>query len=313
MKSSTIGSIASLSGWRAPVVALLAIAAMTAAGCEQALQVAPTSSVLQLTSTANAVPLNGSLSITVTLVESSGKAVADGTLVSFASTLGTLDPVETRVSNGRATVRLLAGGISGVAVITASSGGAKSNALEVRVGPVPGRIALTASMASPNSATVTASVFDSNGTAVTGVPVTFTSTTGTLSNTIVTTDGYGQAFTTLFGNGDAVVAAETSGVKSSVAVRFGFGGTLIVNVTMNPMNPTRRQTILFTANVSAQGGGLAVPIERYEWDFGPGGVVITTGNTTSRAYDNGGAYTLTVRVYGVDGSVGLSQVQYFVD
>ena len=313
MTRRSLGSISSFAHTRWLAGLLVVAAIIAAAGCEQALQVAPTSSVLVLSAAVNNVPLNGILPLTATVTDPTGKPVAEGTLVSFSSTLGVLDPIEARVSNGRASTRLLAGSISGLATVRAASGGIISTALDIRVGPVPARIVIASSITVNNGANLVATVFDSNGVAVVGAPVTFTTTAGTLSSVLATTDALGQAFTTLFGIGDSVVTAESVGIKTSLAVRFGsIGGSLTVNIGMSNTTPIRHQTIVFTANVTGL-GGLTVPIQRYEWDFGGGVVVTSTGNTTSRTYDFEGTYGLTLRVYGIDGSVGLSSIQFYVD
>ena len=62
-------------------------------------------------------------------------AVRDGTLVTFSATLGTLDPIDARTSNGRASVSFSAGSASGTATITAFSGAAISDAVDVLVLP----------------------------------------------------------------------------------------------------------------------------------------------------------------------------------
>ena len=297
---------------RSGLLAGLALAALAAGGCERALQVAPSSSTLALTAAEASVPLNGSITVTATVTNSGGAAIADGTLVTFASTLGTIEPREAYTSNGRATVRLNAGAVSGTARVSASSGGVQASALDIRVGSVPTRVVLTASQANPGSVTLVATVFDAAGGAVTGVPVAFATTAGTLGSTAVTTDGLGQAANTLYGTSDAVVTATVSGVQASIAVRFGAGGTLSVNITMNPSTPQRRQTVAFTANVTGFGGS-AVFVERYEWDFGNGQVFVTTGNSVSKAYDSEGQYGVTLRVYAVGGAVGISRIEFWVD
>jgi hypothetical protein len=287
-------------------------AAIAAAGCERALLVAPTSSSLVLTASASAVPLNGKLAITATLTDATGKPVADGTLVRFTSTLGTLEPVEAYIGNGRATTSFVAGPVSGIASIVASSGGVQSSPIQIRVGSVPARIVLATTASTSTSVTIVATVLDSSGVAISGIPVTFTTTAGTLASSTVNSNSVGQAVNTLYGATDAVVTAEAAGVTASMAVRFAGGGTLSVNIGINPTSPQRRQIVTFTANVTNLAGS-PVPIQRYEWDFGGGYVVITTGNTTTRSFDVEGIYTLTLRVYALDGSAGLSQIQFYVD
>ena len=297
---------------RLTIGTLLTLVALGFSGCEQALQTAPTSSVLTLTSPANAVDLNNSMSITATVTSSNGRAVDDGTLVTFTTTLGRVEPNEARVANGRATVQLIAGSVAGVASISASSGAVAASPLPIRVGPVPARIMLAHSSGALGATNIVATVFDAQGIAVPLIPVTFTASVGTLASSSVYTDQLGQAFTTLYSVAESVVTADSLGVTSTIAVRPGASGTIGVNVTMAPAAPKRNQTVVFTASVAAA-GGVSIPIERYEWDWGGGYVVVTTGNTTSRTFSTEGTYAVTVRVVSADGSAGTSRVEFYVD
>ena len=292
-------------------IGVIALAALAAAGCERALQVAPSSSVLVLSAPASTVPLSSSLTVTATLTDSTGAAVAEGTLVTFSSTLGTITPTESRISNGRTSVTLAAGSTSGVATITASSGGVSSNALSVRVGSVPARIVI-ASSTSGSVATISAVVFDAAGNSMPGTAVTFATTSGTLANSVSTTDAFGRATNTLVGTADAIVTATASGVSASVAIRFGFSGALSVNLSLSPNNPVRRQNVVFTATVTAP-NNQAVFVQRYEWEFSDGVFMTTTGNQTARAYNNEGVFSVTVRVVTLEGVVGISRIEFYVD
>ena len=53
-----------------------------------------------------------------------GTPVHNGTVVNFTTTLGSIEPAEATTTSGRATVRLVADGRSGTAVVTAYSGAA---------------------------------------------------------------------------------------------------------------------------------------------------------------------------------------------
>lgn len=312
MRYFALGSPTSLT-LRLAVLCLAVLAAIGAAGCEQALVTAPSSSVLTISASSSAVDLGGVLLITAIITDSSGKAVTEGTLVTFSSTLGRVEPAETHVSNGRATVQLIAGTTPGVASISAASGAAKSSVLDIRVGPVTSRIVLATSAGGAGVASIVATVFDAKGFVIGGVPVAFTTSAGTLATAVVYTDPFGQAIVSLYTLGDAIVTAESMGVRATIAVRAGGTGTLTVNIAMNPAAPLRYQTVIFTASVVSSGGGPTVPIERYEWDWGGGYVVITTGNATARAFETEGRYGVTVKVYGIDGSVGTSRIEFYVD
>ena len=80
------------------------------------------------------LPIAGSTDITAVVIESAGTPVQNGTVVTFTSSLGTIEPREARTSNGQVTVRYVAGTQSGTAKIGAFSGGSKSEDLEILVG-----------------------------------------------------------------------------------------------------------------------------------------------------------------------------------
>jgi hypothetical protein len=299
-------------GLRLVIGALLTVAAFAAGGCEQAIQMAPSSSVLTLTAGGSGVELNGALTITATLTDSTGKAVTDGTVVAFATTMGKIEPVEARVTNGRVNVQLVAGTVSGTATVTATSGSIASNTLAIRVGAVPNRIALSATLGTLGSSTIVATVFDSRGLGVAGVPVLFTTTAGSLGSATVYTDATGQAATSFFCQTEATVTAATVGVQSNIIVRPGGFGALSVNIAINPAAPVRRQTVTFTATTTAT-CGTGSCIARYEWEWSDGYVLTTTGNTTARTFEVFGNYAVICRAIGIDGSIGTSRIEFFVN
>ncbi|MEE2636110.1 MAG: hypothetical protein VYE68_02605 [Acidobacteriota bacterium] len=110
----------------AMVSCLLLIAS---ASCEKVPLLAPTASmasIITVLASRDVLPINGTAQIMATVVEQSGTAAHNGTLVTFTTTLGTLDPQEAVTSNGQATVMLRAGTQSGVAQVSAFSGSASS-------------------------------------------------------------------------------------------------------------------------------------------------------------------------------------------
>src|SRR5436189_2218054 len=107
--------VPALSSRRALIALGLAVA-FAAAGCDKVPLTAPTGATVTLFSNTTIVPVNGSAEITATVIEAGGTGVQNGTVVSFTTTIGTVDPAEARTQNGKATVRLNAGGRSGRAV-----------------------------------------------------------------------------------------------------------------------------------------------------------------------------------------------------
>ena len=142
--------------------------------CDKVPLLAPTGTVITLFPAAKSVPVNGTMEIVVTVIENGVAAtsttpstpttpttattpgaaptptltattttttrpgrehrVQNGTLVSFTTTIGTIEPREARTNNGQVNVRFSALSQSGLATITAYSGGASGRIENLRVG-----------------------------------------------------------------------------------------------------------------------------------------------------------------------------------
>src|SRR5689334_9459691 len=108
---------------RRALVVLGLVALVASAACDKVPLTAPTGSTVTLFSNTTIVPVNGTAEITATVIEAGGTQVQNGTLVTFTTTIGQLDPAEARTRDGKVTVRLVAGSRSGRAVVRAFSGG----------------------------------------------------------------------------------------------------------------------------------------------------------------------------------------------
>jgi hypothetical protein len=125
---------------------------LAASGCEDVWLTAPSGSAITLFSNSDTIAVNGSAEITAIVIEGGqssdsataitpgvGTPVHNGTVVSFSTNLGTIDPVDAKTSNGgRAIVRFTSDGRSGTATIRAVSGPA-SQTVQITVGTSPGR------------------------------------------------------------------------------------------------------------------------------------------------------------------------------
>ncbi len=139
-----------------------AVVLMTFAfGCDKVPLLAPSGTVITLFPVANTVALNGEVEIVATVIEQgttttppttppangapttttpatptpgAGTPVQNGTLVTFTTTLGRVEPTEARTSNGQVRVRFFAGNQSGTATVTAFSGGASGRIESLRIG-----------------------------------------------------------------------------------------------------------------------------------------------------------------------------------
>lgn len=86
--------------------------------------------------------------------------------------------------------------------------------------------------------------------------------------------------------------------SQSIAVSIGAPGAVF---TMNPSPATVGATVTF----NALGSSSTSPIQRYEWTFGDASPVVSVNaptTTTTHAYTAAGNYTVTLRVYDVNGT-----------
>lgn len=215
-----------------PVPSLVAAVCLLVAttACEKVPLLAPSGSSIILTASTNALPTNANTDIIAHVLEASGTPPHSGTLITFTTTLGTIEPAEARTDvGGRVVVRFLTGAANGTAVISATSGGATTGtngAIRIAVGTAAvGRVTVNANPttvpANGGSTTIVASVFDINGNTLRSTPVSFTTTAGTLSSTVVNTDANGTASTTLTTSQQATVTASVG----AQAPTTGTGGT----------------------------------------------------------------------------------------
>ncbi|HXH07072.1 MAG TPA: PKD domain-containing protein [Vicinamibacterales bacterium] len=300
-----------------PVAAGLAAAgALAAVACEKLPLLAPTGTVITLYANSNFLPLNSSIEITAVAIEGGaapatgtqtgtgtstptagqGTPVHNGTVITFTTTVGRIEPQEARTRNGQVTVRLISGGQSGIARVRAFSGGAQSNELQVKVGTAGvERILLSASPQSvPSSggtAIITAHVEDEGGAPLAGLPVTFTTTAGTLNPTVATTDDGGDARTTLTTALEAQVSAAVGG-KTAQAITIRVNPRSGVTITAPTTPPSAGTPAIFTIGVS---GTASVRNVTVDWGDGSRQSLgaLSGSLTISHIYRDPGTYTVT--------------------
>ncbi len=298
-----------------PSTALAVCVTMLAASsCQKVPLLAPTASVITVITSRSVLPINGTAQIIATVIEQSGTPAHDGTLVTFTTTLGTLDPQEAVTSNGQAVVTLRAGTQSGTAEVSAFSGGARPETpLTITIGAAAAAgVTVTASPATVPSAggtvTIAASVSDATGNRLAGVPVSFSTTAGTLAASQVITDASGAATTTLTtslaATVDATVIPATSGstgVTGRVAVTVDDAPTIVL--LSSPAAPETNTVTNFTVTVTKGTN----PIRSASIDFGDGqsqGLGALVGGTSvTHTYTVPGQYNVTATVSDTTGEV----------
>jgi hypothetical protein len=284
----------------------------------------------------NTVPLNGSVEIVATVIEQgvaqpppttpepgtppstpgtptppaqpttptpsqgAGTPVQNGTVVSFTTTIGRIEPAEARTQNGQVRVRFVAGNQSGVATITAFSGGASGRIENLRVGTAAvERVVLSANPQSlgplGGTSELQARVEDTNGQGVSGVEVSFTSSTGSVSPNPATTDANGIARATLTTTREAnvvarVAAAESNEVQVTLNPRTGLRITPPTSTGGAP--PAALQPLVFTVTVGDQ-----ALVRNVEISWGDGEETtlgaITGETQVAHTFEEAGTYTVT--------------------
>jgi adhesin/invasin len=290
-------------------LAAVAMMSFAFAGCDRVPLTAPTESTINLFATSTSVASTGSTDIVATVVEQAGTPVQNGTVVSFTTTLGRIEPSEARTQNGKVTVRFTGDGRSGTATITAFSGAASNATLELPVGSAAAEtVTLRAEPAriGPNGGTaqVVALVRDVAGNPLPGATVAFTTTAGQLSAGTAQTDNNGEARVTLTTAREATVTATVGGATATVTVSVDTAPS--VSVTVTPAAPVEDQTVTFALNVSSTAGSL--PITQAQIDFGDGttrqlGALPNGTTSVAHVYRDDGTYTVTLTLTDAGGNV----------
>jgi hypothetical protein len=292
--------------------------------CDKMPLLAPGGTVITIFPASTTVPLNGEIEIVATVIENgttaaapttpgtpatpgapttttgtsstgAGTPVQNGTLVSFTTTIGRIEPREARTANGEVRVKFLAGGQSGTAVITAYSGGASGKIENLKVGTAAvERVIVTASPQTigpaGGTAQVQARVEDVTGAGLVGVPVNFIADAGQLSPSSATTDSDGVARTTLTTTRQTKVTANVGGKTAEVTI--GLNPRTGVTITGPTTSVSAGTPATFTVNVGAQSNVRDVVV-----NFGDGrsqSLGALSGSTTiPHTYSEAGTYVVT--------------------
>jgi hypothetical protein len=288
---------------------------------------APSGTVITIFPATTTVPLNGEVEIVATVIENgttaappstgngngqtpttttgtsstgAGTPVQNGTLVSFTTTIGRIEPREARTQNGEVRVRFMAGGQSGTATITAYSGGASGKLENLKVGTAAvERVIVTASPQTlgpaGGTATIQARVEDVTGQGLSGVPVNFVADAGQLTASTVNTDQTGIASTTLNTTRQTKVTANVGGKTADVTV--GLNPRTGITITGPTQSVPAGTPATFTVSVGGQANGTAPNVQNVVVNFGDGSsqsLGALSGQTTvPHTYNEAGTYVVT--------------------
>ncbi len=290
---------------------LISVAALSA--CDKVPLLAPTSSTITLTVSTTVVPVNGTADVTASVTEAAGTPVQNGTVVTFTSSFGIVDPVEARTEGGKASVRFIASQQSGTARIGAFSGAAQAEALEIRVGgAAASRVVVRADPqtipASGGTAEIVATVLDEFGNRMQGVPVTFSTTAGQLNPGQSITDVNGEARTTLSAPRTATVTANAGAQSGTIEVTASSP-----SVTITPPATAIEAGVPATFTIAPVTGAAGNALREVVMDFGDGSAPVRLGNvqgqtSVAHTFANPGTYTVTATATDTQGIEGRSTI-----
>lgn len=318
---------------RRVMLLLLLLPMALVAACDKVPLLAPTGTVITLFPTTTTVPLNSEVTIVATVIENgvaaagsgstsggttstsrtgNGTPVQNGTVVTFTTTIGRIEPSEARTHNGEVTVKLITGSASGTATITAYSGGASAQITNLKVGTAGVKtVTVTSSPqqlgSSGGSVAVIASVTDEGGNPIPGVPVTFATDKGSVSPSTVNTDANGNATATLTTSATAKVTA-TAGTVTSTAATVNVNAFALSGFDATPSSGTAGTAIAFKVTPASSTTGPSANIANVRVEFGDGTSTnlgpIVAPQTVTHVYNAPGIYTATATVTDTSGGTG---------
>jgi hypothetical protein len=310
------------------VVAPAVLYGLSGAACNRVPLTAPSGTSITLIAATNTLPVNGSTDVTAVLIEGGqstnggnnggttvtpgvGTPVQNGTHVTFTTTIGRMEPAEAQTNAGKAVAKLIGDGRSGTATITAISGAA-SKTMTVAIGAAgASHIAVTANpqalSASGGTATITANVQDAQGNGLLGVPVAFSTTAGTLSQTTVVSNNNGDAVTQLTTNAAATVTASSGGASAALSGTVSVTLKSKISVTLTAPTTTISVSVpaTFTVGVTSTGGGTPL-VNDVTIEFGDGTKPVALGQISGptpvgHLYAQAGSMTIKVTATDPDG------------
>ena len=214
----------------------------------------PATVTLQANPTSQSV--GASSTLTATAVDQYGNPVANGTSVTFTTSLGNV--LTPRVTTNGLATSSISSTLAGTAFITATSGAASGSATVIFTPGSPVTVTLQANPTSQSvgaSSALTATVVDQYGNPVAnGTSVTFTTSLGNVLTPRVTTNGLATSSISSTLAGTAFITATSGAASGSATVIFTPGSPVTVTLQANPTSQSVGASSALTATVVDQYG-----------------------------------------------------------
>ncbi len=276
-------------------------ALLLALGCGKGTPVAPAGTTIRLTVNPSVISLTQTCQVTALVRKENGTPVNPGTIVLFASSLGTITPSVATDSQGIATAELRADGRIGTAKVSASSGPTSTDPVDVQIGLQAGAATLTATPStigeSGGKISLRALIRDGAGQPLAGALVNFQTQIGTLASggSFVTTTAAGEATDSLqLSSGDV---GTLSGDSFTVTVQAsGTSGVVSDDVTIGiQRRPKASFDVTVTGLVAVFKDTSTGKPTSWKWDFGDNSPISTQQNP-AHSYAAPGSYVVTLTV-----------------
>lgn len=301
-----------------PLRLLLLIVLVAGAACDKVPLTSPTGSTVTLTISNTSIPINGTAQVAAAVIESSGTAVHDGTMVTFVGAFGKFTPADAPTAGGVART-IFTGTGSGIAKIGAFSGSAKATEVEVKVGGaaaerVTVRTEPAAIPQTGGTVTVIAAVLDASGNALPNTPISFTVDQGSLSSSAAVTDANGDGRVTLTTNRTTKVTANVAGKSAEFTVTALSAPTVVISGCTAVQSVGVSVNCTITPTVSTGGS----PIQNVTVNWGDSSGELPLGNVTgatsaSHTYTAPGNYTMTAAATDMNSQRGTAAITFVVN
>lgn len=282
-------------------------------GCGKATPVAPAGTTITLSISPTVITASETAQVRALVRRENGTPVNPGTIVLFASTLGTVTPSAATDAQGIARGELRSDGRFGTAKVTAASGPVTTEPIDVQIGITAGTATLSATPASVSEAggkiNLLALVRDAGGQPLAGALVNFQTQVGTLASGggFLTTTSTGQAKDTL-----QVTAGDIATLTAStftVSVQASGSGAVVnddaaITIQRKPRASFDRTISGLTVVFKDTSTGNPI---KWLWDFGDGSAKSTSQNP-SHVYGSAGTYIVTLTI-----TNGLNETSEFSD
>lgn len=216
--------------------------------------------------------------ITIIGFRANGEIMHDHTSVIMTSSLGSLNPVELEMFDGKGSVEFISGDTAGEAEIKARSGNIVSEPITISIT----KDTLTKLYLSANPTNIPFGggrtmikvlAVDGTGNPIADVPVVIRSSNGSFEsgNSVYMTNSQGTAEDYLTVTETATVKAVSGEISSddlTVTVEDEVVNTLpVAQFVISPSSPQKGELIYFNGSLSSDSDGYIVS---WEWDFGDG-------------------------------------------